>query len=120
MALWLDILRGKKGIERRRPDGRALPYRALRTLAKLYTVAAPLVLGVMVLIGIIAFNEDAPTPVKVGMALGLGLLGLLYYLMMTAVAQAIYLMFDVARGVNQLTSAAETAKSQPPPESKLL
>lgn len=100
------------GASRRRPDGRERPYRALRALAKLYTVMAPLVLGSMILIGIVTLANDAPLAMKVGSGIGVCMVGAVYYLIMKSMAQAIYLMFDMSANVSRICDVSEFIKNQ--------
>jgi ABC-type molybdate transport system permease subunit len=106
-------------MNRRRPDGRQLPYRALRTLAKLYIVLAPLVLGTMLLIGVVMLAGEAPLGAKLGTFVGMSLVGTLYYLIMKSVAQAIYLMFDVSSDTSLLRELNEAVKTQAGNQAKL-
>lgn len=99
--------------DRRNLGGRQRPYRALRLLAKLYSIFAPVVLIVMVLVGLVGLIRDAPVAEKVGSSAGLFLLGGLYYLLMTALADAIYILFDIARDTRQLREVAEEQQAQP-------
>ncbi len=99
-------------LNRRRSDGRERPYRALRALARLYTILAPLVLGSMILIGIVALANEAPLAARVGSGIGVCLVGAVYYLIMKSMAQAIYLMFDVAGNVSRVCDLSEFIKKQ--------
>jgi hypothetical protein len=96
----------------RRSDGRERPYRALRTLAKLYIVLAPLVLVSMTLIGVVALANDAPLSAKLGSGLGACLVGAVYFIIMRSIAQAIYLLFDVANNVSEIRSVSEFLKNK--------
>ena len=104
---------------RRRSDGRQLPYRTLRTLAKLYLVLAPLVLGTMLLVGIVMLMGEAPLGAKLGTFVGMCLIGILYYLIMKSVAQAIYLMFDVSTNANLIREILDATKTQASNQAKL-
>lgn len=84
------------GRERRRPGGRHRPYRALRILAKLYAILAPLVLIGLVLVGVAGLMRSAPLGEKIGSTVGILLLAGLYYLLMKAISDAIYILFDIA------------------------
>ena len=99
-------------LNRRRSDGRERPYRALRAVAKLYTVLAPLVLASMILIGIVALANEAPLGAKIGSGIGVCLVGVVYYLIMKSMAQAIYLMFDMASNVSEIRVLNEFIKTK--------
>ena len=90
------------GREKRRPGGRDRPYQVLRVVAKLYAILAPFVLVGMILVGLAGLMRAVPFTEKVGSALGLILLAGLYYLLMRAISEAIYILFDVAKNVHRI------------------
>ena len=96
-----------KGNDRRSTAGRQRPYQALRSLAKLYTVLAPLVLIIMVLVSLAAMTREVPLAQRVSASVGLFIMGGFYYLLMQSMAQAIYLLFDISGDVNRLTELAD-------------
>ena len=101
-----------RGLNRRRPDGRERPYRALRVLAKLYAIFAPLVLIGLVLVALVGWARQAPFAEKVGSTVGILLLAGLYYLLMKSVSQAIYILFDIAAHTRRTRELVETRESQ--------
>lgn len=100
------------GLNRRRPDGRERPYRALRVLAKLYAIFAPLVLIGLVLVALVGWARQAPVAEKVGSTVGILLLAGLYYLLMKSVSQAIYILFDIAAHTRRTRELVETRESR--------
>jgi len=93
--------------DQRRTEGRKRPYEVLRSLAKIYTVLAPLVLIIMVLMGLGNLAGSAPLPAKISASVGLLIMGGVYYLLMQSVAQAIYLLFDISGDVSRLAAQAD-------------
>ena len=104
--------RPSTGVEKRRRGGRERPYRALRFLAKLYIVLAPVVLVLMLLVSLAGLVREAPFTEKVGSSLGLIVLGGMYYLLMKSVGQAIYILFDIAGNTRMVREAVETSQPQ--------
>lgn len=109
----VPVIRPTAGPDRRGAAGRQRPYRALRILAKLYSIFAPIVLIGMVLIGLVGLMREAPVAEKVGSSVGLVLLGGIYYLLMKAVSDAIYILFDVAANTRRVREIVETQEPQP-------
>lgn len=101
------------GIEKRRPGGRERPYRALRVLAKLYAILAPLVLIGLVLVGLASLMRSAPLADRVGSTVGVLLLAGLYYLLMKSISDAIYILFDIAANTRRTREAVEMRESKP-------
>jgi len=93
--------------ERRRRAGRERPYRALRFIAKLYIVLAPVVLA-----SVASLAREAPLTEKVGSSLGLIVLGGMYFLLMKSVGQAIYILFDIAGNTRKVREAVEMSQEQ--------
>jgi len=106
-------------LNHRRTDGRQLPYRILRVLARVYLVLAPLILGTMLLIGLILLMVDGPVPTRVGTFVGMSLIGGMYYLLMKSASQAIYLMFDVASSTSLIRELQDAMKLQAREQEKL-
>jgi hypothetical protein len=106
-------------LNRRRQEGRLLPYKTLRVLAKLYLILAPLVLSTMLLIGVVMLFGEAPFGAKFGMFVGMCLIGAMYFLIMKSVAQAIYLMFDVSTNTSLIRELHEATKTQASNQAKL-
>ncbi len=100
------------GIDKRRPDGRKLPYLALRTLARLYIILAPVVLVIMILAALGTWAREIPFAAKLGSSIGLLIAGGFYYLVMKAMAQAIYLLFDIARNCSHFSEAADVRQTK--------
>jgi hypothetical protein len=101
------------GIEKRRPGGRERPYRALRVLAKLYALLAPLVLIGLVLVGLAGLMRTAPLAERIGSALGAVMMAGLYYLLMKSISDAIYILFDIASNTRRTRELAEMRESPP-------
>jgi hypothetical protein len=101
------------GIEKRRPGGRERPYRALRVLAKLYALLAPLVLIGLVLVGLAGLMRTAPLAERIGSALGAVMMAGLYYLLMKSISDAIYILFDIAGNTRRTRELAEMRESPP-------
>jgi hypothetical protein len=101
------------GIEKRRPGGRERPYRALRVLAKLYAILAPMVLIGLVLVGLASLMRSAPLADRVGSTVGVLLLAGLYYLLMTSISDALYVLFDIAGNTRRIREAVEMRESKP-------
>lgn len=99
--------RPSSGAEQRTPGGRERPYRALRILARLYSILAPLVLGLMLLIGLVGLARQATLAENLGSSMGLFVLGGMYYLLMKSVAQAIYILFDIAGNARRLREVVD-------------
>jgi hypothetical protein len=89
--------------DRRTGPGRDRPYQTLRTLAKLYNALAPFVLGIMIIIGLGSFSGEAPPSSQLGSFAGMVIVGVIYFLIMKSLAQAIYLLFDISGGIARLT-----------------
>jgi len=100
------------GANKRRPGGRERPYRALRFLAKLYIILAPVVLVLMLLVSLGGLAREAPLTEKLGSSLGLMVLGGMYYLLMKSVGQAIYILFDIAGNTRMVREAVEMSQAQ--------
>lgn len=90
-----------EGIDKRRPDGRKRPYLALRVLAKVYSILAPVILAIMILVGLASLIREAPLAEKVSSSIAILVAGSIYYLVMKAISQAIYLLFDIARNTGR-------------------
>jgi len=104
--------RPASGAGKRRGGGRERPYRALRFLAKLYIILAPVVLALMLLVSLAGLAREAPLTEKVGSSLGLIVLGGMYYLLMKSVGQAIYILFDIAGNTRMVREAVEISQAQ--------
>lgn len=96
-----------EGIDKRRPDGRKRPYLALRVLAKVYSILAPVILVIMILVCLAGLTREAPLVEKLGSSIGILVAGSIYYLVMTAMSQAIYLLFDIARNTSRIAEGGE-------------
>jgi len=96
-----------EGINKRRADGRQRPYTALRVLAKVYSILAPVILVIMILVCLAGLTREAPIAEKVGSSIGILVAGSIYYLVMKAISQAIYLLFDIARNTSRTAEEGE-------------
>jgi len=88
------------GVEKRGTEGRQRPYKVLRTLAKVYTIFAPLLAAVMVYNAGVAWYIEEEMMDKVRMSLWFLAQAAMAFLTLKGMAQMIYLVFDIARGVN--------------------
>ena len=94
--------------EKRKPGGREQPYFELRVVAKVYSVLAPLVGGVLLFIGIFVlwFMEEP----FFGRLLS-GVLSIIaaaaYYFILKAASQVIYILFDIAAYAKRAKEALE-------------
>jgi len=100
--------------DRREGPGRDRPYQTLRTLAKLYNALAPFVLGVMIIIGLGSFSGEAPPSSQLGSFAGMVIVGVIYFLIMKSLAQAIYLLFDISSGIARLTAFTASLEAGQP------
>jgi hypothetical protein len=105
---------GAAGRERRRSNGRQRPYQALRVVAKLYAILAPLVLIGFFVVGAAGLLRSVPLAEKIGSAIALLLLAGLYYLLMRAISDAIYILFDIAANIRRIRDAI-VGRSEPDP-----
>lgn len=86
--------------EKRSTEGRQRPYKVLRTLAKVYTIVAPLLAAAMVYNAGLAWWANDEMADKISMSLWFLAQGAMAFLTLKGMAQLIYLVFDIARGVN--------------------
>jgi len=99
------------GAEKRSTEGRQRPYKVLRVLAKVYTIFAPLLAAVMVYNAGVAWFLEEEIMDKVRMSLWFLVQATMIFLIMKGAAQMIYLVFDIARGVNKMSGEDENGKS---------
>ena len=99
------------GVEKRNTEGRQRPYKVLRTLAKVYTIVAPLLAAVMVYNAGVAWFVEEEMMDRIRMSLWFLVQAALIFLIMKGMAQMIYLVFDIARGVNKLSGEGENGRS---------
>ena len=97
--------------EKRSTEGRQRPYKVLRALAKIYTIVAPLLAALMLYNAGVAWFIEEEMMDKVRMSLWFLVQGVMIFLVMKGMAQMIYLVFDIARGVSKLTGEGENGKS---------
>ncbi|OGW64674.1 MAG: hypothetical protein A3H49_12950 [Nitrospirae bacterium RIFCSPLOWO2_02_FULL_62_14] len=97
-------------IEKRNTEGRQRPYKVLRVLAKVYTIVAPLLAAVMVYNAGVAWYIEEEMMDKVRMSLWFLVQAAMIFLLMKGAAQMIYLVFDIARGVNKLSGEGENGQ----------
>jgi len=88
------------GADKRGTEGRQRPYKVLRTLAKVYTIAAPLLAAAMVYNAGRAWWANDDMMDKISMSLWFLAQAAMAFLTLKGMAQMIYLVFDIARGVN--------------------
>ena len=98
-------------IEKRNTEGRQRPYKVLRVLAKVYTVVAPLLAAAMLYNAGRAWLVEEEMMAKIGVSLWFLVQAAMIFLVMRGMAQMIYLVFDIARGINKLTGEGEDDKS---------
>ena len=101
-----------QGLNKRSPDGRKRPYLALRALAKVYTILAPVVLVIMILVALGSFAREAPLAEKLGSSIGFLVSGGIYYLVMKAMSQAIYLLFDIAQNTSPIGEGGQMGQAK--------
>jgi len=99
------------GVEKRSTEGRQRPYKVLRALAKVYTIFAPLLAAVMVYNAGVAWWIEEEMVDRIRMSLWFLAQAAMIFLLMRGAAQMIYLVFDIARGVNKLAGEGENGKS---------
>ena len=96
------------GEEKRKPGGRERPYLELRVVAKVYSILAPIVGGVLLFIGVFVlwFTEE---PLFRRLLTGvLTIVGAAaYYFILKAASQVIYILFDIARYARETKEALE-------------
>ena len=95
------------GVNKRSMEGRQRPYKVLRVLAKVYTIFAPLLAAVMVYNAGVAWFVEEEMMDKVRMSLWFLTQAAMIFLIMKGMAQMIYLVFDIARGVNKMSGESE-------------
>ncbi len=98
------------GAEKRSTEGRQRPYQVLRVLAKVYTIVAPLLAAAMLYNAGRAWFVEEEMMAKVGVSLWFLVQAAMIYLVMRGMAQMIYLVFDIARGVNKMSGEGENGK----------
>lgn len=107
-------------IERRHTEREK--YLVLRLYARVLSVISYVVLVGMELFAVLVIPlANAPIPERVSIAFTSAIMGGVYFVILRATAQAIYLLFDVARNSKttrellEKTSAAAAPTSQPRP-----
>lgn len=96
--------------EKRSAEGRQRPYKVLRALAKIYTIVAPLLAALMLYNAGVAWFIEEEMVDKIKMSLWFLVQGAMIFLVMKGMAQMIYLVFDIARGINKLTGEGENGQ----------
>jgi hypothetical protein len=98
--------------EMRREDGRNRPYQVMRRSAKSYLTFAPVVAGMMVVLGFLSgyFNTFAPLELKITLVIGFAVLGAIYFLIMRATSQAMYILFDIAANSKRILELLEAER----------
>lgn len=94
--------------ERRRAGRRERPYIELRTMAKVYAVMAPV--GGAAILFAMGFSLYARVQTIHTMVLGavmVLLLAFVYYLIMKAASQCIYILFDIAGSARRVRELVE-------------
>jgi hypothetical protein len=94
--------------ERRKTGLRERPYVELRTMAKVYAVMAPV--GAAAILFAMGFSLYARVQTIHTMVLGgiiVLLLALVYYLIMKAASQSIYILFDIAGNASRVRELME-------------
>jgi hypothetical protein len=94
-------------IEKRNTEGRQRPYVVLRALAKVYTVVAPLFAAVLLYNSVLAWFIEETLFARAMTSLEYAVKAVVAFIVLRGAAQLIYLVFDIARGVDQLCKAQE-------------
>jgi len=94
-------------IEKRNTEGRQRPYKVLRALARVYTVFAPLMAAVMAYNAVAAWFIEETFFVKAMTSLEFSIKAVVAFIILRGGAQLIYLVFDIARGMEQLCKEQE-------------
>jgi hypothetical protein len=90
-------------LEKRSNEGRQRPYRVLRALARVYTIFAPILAAVLAYNAVAAWFIEETLTTKALVSLEFAVKAVVAFIVLRGVAQMIYLVFDIARGVNKLT-----------------
>ena len=90
-------------IEKRNTEGRQRPYNVLRALARVYTIFAPLMAAILLYNAVAAWFIEETLFAKAMTSLEYGVKAVVAFIILRGAAQMIYLVFDIARGVSQLT-----------------
>lgn len=98
-------------LEKRSTEGRQRPYKVLRVLAKVYNLVAPLLAALMVYNAGVAWFIEEEMMDKVRMSLWFLVQAAMIFLLMKGAGQMIYLVFDIARGVNKMSGEDENGRS---------
>jgi hypothetical protein len=91
-------------IEKRNTEGRQRPYVVLRALAKVYTIFAPIIAVLMFSFAVRIWfvEESVETWERVLISLEFTVKAIVAFIVLRGAAQMIYLVFDIARGINEL------------------
>lgn len=103
------------GEERRRPGGRQRPYIELRIMAKVYAVLAPLGGAAVLFAGVFSLLGQ-PLPFYLQL-LGMVLVvigAFVYYIILKAGAQFIYILFDIAASASRIRELIERPEGKTP------
>ena len=94
-------------IEKRNTEGRQRPYNVLRALAKVYTLFAPLMAAILLYNAVLAWFIEETLLAKAMTSLEYGVKAVVAFIILRGAAQLIYLVFDIARGVNKMSGESE-------------
>ena len=94
--------------EKRNPEGRKRPYKVLRALAKVYTVFAPIFAAILLYNAVAAWFIEEELAQKVIVSAEFAVKGVVAFIILRGAAQMIYLVFDIARGVNKMSGESES------------
>jgi hypothetical protein len=94
-------------IEKRSTEGRQRPYNVLRALAKVYTIFAPIFALILLYNSVVAWFIEETLFARAMTSLEYAVKAVVAFIILRGGAQLIYLVFDIARGVEQLCRAQE-------------
>jgi hypothetical protein len=94
-------------MEKRNPEGRQRPYNVLRALARVYTIFAPLFALILLYNSVAAWFIEETLFAKAMTSLEYAVKAVVAFIILRGAAQMIYLVFDIARGVQQLCREQE-------------
>ncbi len=94
-------------IEKRNTEGRQRPYKVLRALARVYTIFAPIFAVLLFSNAVKAWFIEETLMDKTLVSLEFTVKAVVAFIVLRGAAQLIYLVFDIARGVNKMSGEGE-------------
>jgi hypothetical protein len=94
-------------IEKRNTEGRQRPYKVLRALAKVYTLFAPIFALILFYNAVAAWFIEETLFAKAMTSVEYAVKAVVAFIILRGAAQLIYLVFDIARGVNKMSGEDE-------------